>query len=178
MLRIFFYTCLFFMCTITLHAQDTAGRHMFNTMAHESICIRAESGWNKSWFQSAGISYLAYQANVHGSVSLVAYAAAEVNYANYAASRPFFMACKAGVELGSGLVAFAPELKLYMGGKGNHLVFTPKVGFGFLGRANILYGYNVFNDSANIYGIGHNQISLNVNFTVFKMKESITKEYH
>ena len=130
---------------------------------NKDINIRGEFGWNKSWFASAGISYLYNNVNSHSPMSVVTYAAFEVDYAGYHSPAVFY-AYKTGVEFGGNGGGMGVELRMYDDFSGrHHLVFTPKIGIVLLGYANLLYGYNVFKNKNNIFGIGHSQISLSVN---------------
>lgn len=51
-----------------------------------------------------------------------------------------------------------------------HTIFTPKFGYG-LGFANLLYGYNVFTETKNIYRIGRHQLSLSFNLSPQMIRE-------
>lgn len=140
---------------------------------NRNICLRAEVGWNKSWFTSLGASYFFCNVNSHAPLSLVIYTSAEANLAGYRSPATFY-AYKAGFEFGGMLVAMGAELRnnTDFAGK-NHLVFTPKIGLTLFGQSNLFYGYNVFNNANNIFGIGYSQLSFNMNINRKILKEPL-----
>lgn len=129
------------------------------------VGVHADAGWNKSWFRSLGISYLFANANnTHGAAHFVFYAAAEVNLATYENPNSFFYGYKAGIEWGQNLIMMGLELRGCTDFKGReHTIFMPKAGLSVFGYMNLTYGYNVFQDDFNVFGVGHSQIAVSVN---------------
>lgn len=140
--------------------------------------LHADAGWNKSWFRSLGISYLGANANnMHGATHFVLYAAAEANMATYDDPNSLFYGYKAGAEWGSNLLMMGLELRGYTDFKGReHTVFMPKAGLSVFGYMNLTYGYNVFQDDFNVFGIGHSQIAVSVNIARKLFTESFLYE--
>jgi hypothetical protein len=131
---------------------------------NKNFCVRSEWGWNKSWFTSLGASYVYSNVNGHVPFAFVVYAAADANFATYR-SPSWFYAYKAGFEVSNLLLAYGAELRNNTDFAGtNHLVFMPKAGFTFFGHASLFYGYNVFRNANNVFGIGHSQLSLSFSF--------------
>lgn len=140
--------------------------------------VHADAGWNKSWFTSLGISYLGANANnMHGATHFVFYAAAEVNLAAYTNPGSFFYGYKTGVEWGSNLLMMGLELRGYTDFKGReHTIFMPKAGLSVFGYMNLTYGYNVFQNDFNVFGVGHSQIAISVNLARKVFTESFIPE--
>lgn len=144
---------------------------------NKDFCLRAELGWNKSWFTSLGVSYVCSNVNAHAPVSMVVYAAAEANLAGYRSPAAFY-AYKAGFETGGTPFALGIELhnNTDFAGK-DQFVFTPKLGLTFAGYANLFYGYNLFDKASNTFGICHSQLSLNVNINRKLFKGSVVPDH-
>lgn len=142
------------------------------------IGIRGETGWNRSWFQSFGISYLAANANDHSGAShFILYTAAELNLATYNNPTNIFYGYKCGTEFGGNLIMMGLELRGYTDFKGKeHTVLMPKAGLSVFGYANLTYGYNVFQNDFNVFGIGHHQIAFSVNIARKLFNESFIPE--
>ncbi|HEY9178750.1 MAG TPA: hypothetical protein VIN07_13720, partial [Flavipsychrobacter sp.] len=140
--------------------------------------LHADAGWNKSWFSSLGVSCLGANANnMHGATHFVVYAAGEINLATYDNPSSFFYGYKAGAECGSNLLMMGLELRGYTDFKGReHTVFMPKAGLSVFGYMNLTYGYNVFQDDFNVFGIGHSQIAVSVNLARKVFTESFVPE--
>jgi hypothetical protein len=152
------------------HAQEYEGE-LGKGKINKDFCFRGELGWNKSWFTSLGVSYAYSNINSHSPVSLVVYAAGEVDYAHYSGSA--FYAYKAGCEYGGLLFGMGIEFKSMADFAGkNHFMFTPKAGLTMYGHANLYWGYNVFKNTNNVFGIGHHQISISMNLNRRLLKES------
>jgi hypothetical protein len=140
---------------------------------NRNFCVRGELGWNKSWFTSLGASYVFSNVNSHSPFSLVSYIAAEADLPTYGARNTFY-AYKGGFEFAGMLFGLGVEFRNNTDFAGNnHLIFTPRIGLSIFGHLNFYYGYNVFRDANNIFGIGHNQWSLNVNLNRRIFKESL-----
>lgn len=156
-------------CVIGQEYDSPFGKGKIN----KNVCLRGELGWNKSWFTSLGVSYVYSNVNSHVPLTLVAYTSAEVNLAPYNSGKTFY-AYKAGFETGNLLLAVGAELRNNTDFSGNnHLIFMPKAGLTFYGHANLFYGYNVFRTENNIFGIGHNQLSLSVSISRKVFKEPL-----
>lgn len=121
-----------------------------------------------------GVCYLEANANSHSGAShVVIYSAAEINLAGYTNPAGVFYGYKGGIEWGSNLLMMGMELRGYTDFKGReHTVFMPKAGFSVFGYMNIAYGYNVFQNKFNVFGIGHHQIAASVNLSRKLFKES------
>lgn len=142
----------------------------------KGMCLRAEAGWNRSWFASLGASYIYSNVNAHLPVSAVVYAAAEIDRAGYR-SRNTFYAYKAGFEFSGGLRCMGFELRNNTDLAGNNqLVFTPKIGLSAFGYINLYYGYNLFDRAFNPFGISHNQFSLSLNLSRKFFKKSVVPQ--
>lgn len=158
--------------TVYAHKPDTIHTNQIHYLG-----LRTEMGWNKSWFTALGISshfhFSQFSRRGGGIFSMVFYAAAEVNYANYYTGGKAFYGYKAGAEFGvnGGVIGFELKgLTDFTGGQ--HGYFTPKAGFG-LGYGSLMYGYNIFRDYNNTFGVGEHQITLSANLG-WKVKERIT----
>jgi hypothetical protein len=148
--------------------ESALGKYKIN----KNFCLRADLGWNKSWFSSLGASYVFSSVNQHTPFHVVVYASIEANLANYMSPNSFY-AYKAGIEAGNLLLAYGFELRNNTDFTGNnHLIFTPKAGLSFFGHANLMYGYNVFRTANNIFGVNHSQLSISVNLNRKIFKES------
>ena len=80
---------------------------------------------------------------------------------------------KAGLAFGN-VLGFGAEVRNNTDFAGHdHLVFMPKAGVTIFGQYGLWYGYNVFMAPSNIFGIGHSQVSLNVNLNRRVIRESI-----
>lgn len=140
---------------------------------NKNFCLRGELGWNRSWLASLGASYVYCNVNRHVPVTLVTYAAAEVNLAGYRTPTAFY-GYKAGVEFGNIIYAYGFEIRnLTDFAGGNHFIFMPKAGISLFGHASLFYGYNIFQGNNNIFGICHSQWSLSVNLDRKLFKETL-----
>lgn len=165
---------LLLICTLPflVHGQESDSLYL-KTKTNRNICLRTELGWNRSWFLSAGLSYVFSQVNSHGMVSFVAYAAAEANLATYRSPSVFY-AYKGGFEIAASLTAIGAELRNNTDFAGNnHLIFMPKAGLSAFGHYNIFYGYNVFKENNNLFGIGRHQVAISVSLNRRVLKESL-----
>ena len=165
-MRLFAILLLLLLPTITYSQNDSTYRnHNIKYKNTFFLGVHADAGWNKSWFTSLGISYLGANANnMHGATHFVFYAAAEVNLATYTNPGSFFYGYKTGVEWGSNLLMMGLELRGYTDFKGReHTIFMPKAGLSVFGYMNLTYGYNVFQNDFNVFGVGHSQIAISVN---------------
>lgn len=165
-------TIIILFVTITSYSQtDSTALGKYKVTKY--VGLRGESGWNKSWFKSLGISYLYANVNAHSPLSLVVYAAAEVNLTTYNNPSNLFYGYKGGIEMGGIPFMMAAEIRGYTDFKGKeHTVFTPKAGLTVFGYANLTYGYNVLKLHNNIFGVGRHQIALSVNLSRKAFKES------
>jgi hypothetical protein len=137
---------------------------------NKDFCLRAEAGWNKSWFASLGASYVYSNVNDHAPMSMVVYAAAEANLAGYRSPNAFY-GYKAGFETAGLPFALGLELRNNTDFSGNdQFVFTPKLGLSLFSYVNLFYGYNVYDKNKNLFGIGRSQLSfsININRSVLK----------
>lgn len=141
------------------------------------IGLRSETGWNKAWYKSLGISYLNANANMHLPYSFVAYAAVDINLATYNNPSTVFYSYKAGIEYSNALLMYGFEVKGLTDFKGKeHGIFTPKAGLTIFGYANLTYGYNIFQKEFNVFGIGKHQIAFSMNLSKKLFTESFVPE--
>lgn len=175
-MRLFITILLLLFSTITYSQYDSTYNFKYKNTFFWGL--HADAGWNKSWFLSLGVSYLGANANnLHGAAHFVFYAAAEVNLATYDNPNSFFYGYKAGAEWGSNLLMMGLELRGYTDFMGReHTIFMPKGGLSVFGYMNITYGYNVFKDDFNVFGIGHSQIAVSVNVARKVFTESFVPE--
>lgn len=170
-------TILILFVTISVYSQtDTIPNFKYKNTFY--LGARGETGWNRSWFQSIGISYLGANAtNTHGVAHFVIYSAAEINLAAYNSPASIFYGYKSGLEFGTNGTTLGIEIRGYTDFKGKeHTISMPKAGISLFGYANITYGYNVFQDDCNVFGIGHHQIAFSVNIARKLFTESFIPE--
>lgn len=140
------------------------------------IGFRSETGWNRSWFKSIGVSYLHANVNMHAPSFIVAYLAADINLATYEQPTTSFYSYKGGVEFGN-VFLMGIEVRGYTDFKGKeHTVFMPKAGISAFGALNLTYGYNVYQIHNNIFGVGRHQIAFSANISRKFFTESFLPE--
>lgn len=142
------------------------------------VGVHGDVGWNKSWFTSLGISYLSVTtSNSHGFAGIVLYAAGEIDFATYNNPTNIFYGYKGGAQFFSNGFITGIEIRGYTGFMGKeHTIFMPHGGLSILGVINLTYGYNVFQDQNNIFGIGHHQVAISVNLARKFFKQSFIPE--
>lgn len=129
----------------------------------ETAALRAELGWQRAWFASLGISYVKCNVNRRAPFSLVMYAAAEADQANYLSPARYY-AIKGGLETSVFFLACGAELRCNTDFAGrSQIIFTPKAGLSFYGYASFFFGYNLFDGDDNVFHVINNQLSLNIN---------------
>src|SRR5262245_30166782 len=82
----------------TLAALAFAGTTCFASTDTLYTCLRAEAGYNRSWFAGVGASALYFSENGLSSTSFTGYVAAEINLANIASPYQQYYGYKVGIE--------------------------------------------------------------------------------
>jgi len=133
-------------------------------------CVRAEVGYNRSWFAGIGASAMYQSADGISITSFTGYVSAEINFANIVSPYQQYYGCKVGFETAWTVFLFGLEGRGLTDFKGHdHAVVTPKVGLSAFGIASLCYGYNMFEDDKNTFSIYHHQFSFSANipYTAF-----------
>ena len=156
-------------------AASTDTAEVYKTYSYNTWCLRSETGINKAYFKSLGISRRRYERDDHHFASFLAYACAEVNMATYNNPNSFFYGYKGGVEYSSMGMMMAFEIHGFTDFNGKeHAYFTPKYGFSLSGLMSLLYGYNCFQVHNNVFGIGRHQVTLSINYSPKLWKEYLS----
>lgn len=161
----FLFAILLFTSCLAL-AQDSlklnTNKLGYKKWTNYKTSLRFGLGVQKSFFTEVGLSRHKYLYNDLGFASKAYYTSAE--WMPRFSNNDNVYGLKVGYELGARAVALGLEAKYQTDFNANDIVFTPKIGLGFMGVLNLYYGYNISTNSSPFSAVRHNQFSIVCNF--------------
>lgn len=161
------------LCVALAHSASAYNNNTFgNGRAKSRFCFRGELGWQKSYFISAGASFLKNDLDRPKSFAFAAYIAAEANrsfyndqfLSPYYSPNSYFLGYKGGIEISAFFLLLGAEYKGQTDAKNTFIdMVMPKAGLTYNGFINLTYGRNILISHSNYFNVGDHMVSLSIN---------------